>query len=139
MVPEPASFVHSFSSASTLGSAGGGFVTLLTYQSLHYCILGNLLLPGALELNAFNYPWLFQVHYFFFFCISLSTSVQVSGRAVIGQFRFLMLVSPSWMEAHCLCTDLNMLEDIHHQCHMVKDFIRDVLVGHVLKYLPTLH
>ena len=43
------------------------------------------------------------------------------------------------MEAPSFPTVLNMLEDIPHQCPTVKDHIKDVTVGQVLKGLPSLH
>ena len=35
--------------------------------------------------------------------------------------------------------DLNMLEDIPHNCLMVKDLVRDVTVDLVMNGLPSLH
>ena len=43
------------------------------------------------------------------------------------------------MEAHWLPTVLNMLKDVLPQCAMVKDLVRDDLLGQVLKGLPSLH
>ena len=58
---------------------------------------------------------------------------------VKGELRYLILVSPCWMEALWLPTVLNMLADIPWQCPIVKDLFMDVLVGHVLKGLSYLH
>ena len=58
---------------------------------------------------------------------------------VTGQFRFLILVVPCLIEAPCLPTVLNMLEDIRHWYPIIKDYIRDVSVDLVLKVLPLHH
>ena len=42
---------------------------------------------------------------------------------VTDQFRLLILDAPCWMEVPCLLTVLNMLEDIPHQCPIIKDLI----------------
>ena len=49
-------------------------------QCQHYYTLESPLPQGALELNAFNHLWTFQISYVSFSCISSSSSVQVSGR-----------------------------------------------------------
>ena len=43
------------------------------------------------------------------------------------------------MEAFWLPTVLNMLEDIPHQCPIIKDLVTSGLVGQVLKGLQLLH
>ena len=43
------------------------------------------------------------------------------------------------MEASWLHTVLNMLEDIPHQCPIMKALVTDVSVGWMLKGLPLLH
>ena len=40
---------------------------------------------------------------------------------------------------HHVSTVLNMLEDVHHQCPIVKYLITDVLVDHMHMGLPYLH
>ena len=58
---------------------------------------------------------------------------------VTGRFGLLILAAPCWIEAPWLPTALNMLEDISHQCSVIKDLMRDVLVSQVLKGLQPLH
>ena len=43
------------------------------------------------------------------------------------------------MEAPQLLTALNILAHIPNQCPIIKDYIMDVVVGQVLKGLPSLH
>ena len=64
-------------------------------------------------------------------CTSFSNSIQVSGKHFTGQFRLLILVVACCVEAPWLSTVLNMLEDIIHQCHVIK--------CSVLKGLPSLN
>ena len=57
---------HSSVCISSLKSTEGGSVCILTYQSMSVLLcLGKLLPLAALRLNAFNYPWKYQVSYVF--------------------------------------------------------------------------
>ena len=58
---------------------------------------------------------------------------------VTSQSRLVTLVAPCLIEVPWLATVLNMLEDVPHQCPIIKDLIADVLVGWLLKGLPLLH
>ena len=75
--------------------------------------------------------------YFLLLCSSIS--VQVLAEHVKGQFRLLILVTPYFMEAPWISTILNTSEDIPFWCPMVKDFIRNVSIGQMLKGLSSLH
>ena len=70
------------------------------------------------------------------FCISSSSSVQVSGRTCQ---RSTHTFDYGGMKAPWLPTVLNMLADIPQHFPILKDVIVDVLVGHMLKGLPYLH
>ena len=48
-------------------------------------------------------------------------------------------MTPFWMKASWLPTLLNMLQDIHHLCPIIKDLMKDVSGGYVCKGLPLLH
>ena len=69
-------------------------------QCQHYYILESPLPLGALGLNAFNHPWMFQVSYMFppptLVLLVLSKFL---AEHVKGQLRYLILVAPCWMEA----------------------------------------
>ena len=54
---------------------------------------------------------------------------------VTGQSILLILVTPCCMKVDWPPTILNMLEDVPHLCHIIKDLSRDVSVGQVLKGL----
>ena len=105
-------------------------------QCQYYYILETPLPLGALGLNAFHYPWKYQVSYVFpppaFSPLVLSKFL---AEHVKGQFRLLILVAPCWMEAPWLPTVLNMLAYIPWCCPI----IMHVLVGQVFKSLPYLH
>ena len=109
-------------------------------QIQHYYTLESPLPLGALGLNPFNHPWMFQVSYMFpppaLVPLVLSKFL---AEHVKSQLRWLILVVPCWMEAPWLPTVLNMLADIPQQCPIIRDLIMDVLVGQVLKGLPYLH
>ena len=98
-----------------------------TTQCQHYHILETPLPLGALGLNAFNHPWIFQVSYVFpppaFVPLVLSKFL---AEHVKGQLRLLILVAPCMIEAPWLPTVLNMLADIPWHCHIVKEVIMDV-------------
>ena len=95
---------------------------------------------GALGLNAFSHPWMFQVNYMFpppaLFPIVLSKFL---AEHVKGLLRQVILVAPCWMEAPWLPTVHNLLADIPQQCPIIKDLIVDVSGGQVLQGLPYLH
>ena len=82
-------------------------------------------------LNAFNHPWTYYLNYVFPLpaLVSLVLSHFLMEH-VTGQIRLLLLVAPSWMKAHWISTVLGMLEDIPHECPIIKDM--DVLVGWLL-------
>ena len=110
-----------------------------TSQCKHYYTLENPLLLGALGLTAFNHPWIYQVSYIFL--VSTSVPLVLSrflAEHVTHQFRPLVVVAQCWFEASQLSTFLNISEYIPHQFNIVKDLIRDVLVGQVLMGLPLL-
>ena len=72
-------------------------------------------------------------------CINSSSVVPYLVEHGTSQFRLLILVASYWMETTWLPTILSMLEDIPHQCPIVKDLVTSVLVSLVLKGLPLLH
>ena len=73
-----------------------------TTQCQHYYTLEMPLPLGALELNAFNHPLMFQVSYVFPSpaLVPLVLSKWLAEH-VKGQLRLLILVAPCWMEALC--------------------------------------
>ena len=109
-------------------------------QCQHYITLETPLPLGALGLNAFNHPWMFQVSCMFPppALVPLVLSKFLAEHAN-GQLRHLILVVPCWMGAPWLPTVLNMLADIPQQCPIVKDPIMEVLVGQAFKGLQYLH
>ena len=80
---------------------------------------------GPLGLNSFNHPWTYQVTYVL---PPLALHPLVLSRYLVehvtGQFR-LILVGPCWMEAPWFPLVLSMLEDIPHECPIIKDLIID--------------
>ena len=97
---------------------------------------GNSTASGALGLNAFNHPWMFQVSYMFPPpALVLLVLSKYLVEHVNSQLRWLILVAPCQMEAPWLPTVLNMLADVPQHCPIVKDLVVDVLVGQVLKGL----
>ena len=105
-----------------------------TTQCQQYYTLENPLPKGALGLNAFNHPWLYQISYVFPPPALVSLVMcKLLAEHVIDPFRLLILVAPCWMEAPWLPTILNMLEDIPQHCPIVKYLIVDVSVGEVLR------
>ena len=109
-------------------------------QCKHYYTLESPLPVGALGLNAFNHPWMFQVSYVFP-PPALVPLIRYKFQAehVKGQLRWLILVAPCWIEAPWLPSVLNILADVPWQCPIIKDLIVDVLVGQALRGLPYLH
>ena len=81
-------------------------------QCQHYYTLESPLPLGALELNAFNHPWKFQVDYVFPppVLVPLVLS-KFLAEHVKGQLRHLILLVSCWMEALWLPAVLNMLSD----------------------------
>ena len=109
-------------------------------QCQHYYTLESPLPVGAMGLNAFNHPWMFQIGYMFpppvLVPVVLSKFLTEQAK---GPLRQLIPVAPCWMEIPWLPTVLNMLVDIPQQCPVIKDLVVDVLVGQVLKGFPYLH
>ena len=105
----------------------------------HYFTLETPLPLGALGLNTFSHPWIFQVSYVFpplaLVPLVLSTFLV---EHVNSQLRCLILVAPCWMEAPWLPTVLNMLADVPQQCPIIKDLIMDVLQGSANLHLTLL-
>ena len=125
------SSMHSTGSISTLESTTGGlWASSHTNQSQFYFTMENPLLLGALRLNAFNHPWIYQVTYVFPppALVTLFLS-KFQTEHVTGQFKCLILVAPCWKEVPWPPTVLNMLEDIPHWCPIVKSLVMDDLVG----------
>ena len=81
-----------------------------TTQCQQYYTLETPLPLGALGLNAFNHPWMFQVSYVFPppALVPLVLSKFLSGH-VKGKLTHLNMVAPCFMEAPWLPTVLNML------------------------------
>ena len=108
-------------------------------QCQHYDTLELPLPVGALGLNAFSHPWMFQVSYVFpppaLVPLVLSKFL---AEHIDGELRWLILMMPCWMEAPWLPTVLNTLADIPWQC-LIKDLLVDVSVGQVLKGLPYVY
>ena len=105
---------HGISSFLLLESTRGGSVGILPYHSMPTLLhLGNSLHLGALGLNVFSCPWMFQVSNVFppptLVPLVLSNFL---AEHVRGQLRLLILVAPCWMEAPRLPTVLNMLADV---------------------------
>ena len=111
-----------------------------TTQCQHYFTLETPWPLGALGLNAFSHPWNFEVSFVFppLALVPLVLS-KFLAEHVNDQLKHLLLVAPCWMEAPWLPTVLNMLADVPQWCPMVKDLIKDVSVGQVLKDLRYLH
>ena len=96
-------------------------------QCQHYFTFETPLPLGALGLNAFRYPWTFQVSYMFpppALVLSMFVTEHVNSH-----LRQLILVALYWMEAAWLSTVLNMLADVPWQCPIIKDLVMDVSVG----------
>ena len=110
-----------------------------TSQCQHYHTMETPLSVGALELNAFNHPWMFHVSYVFPPALVPLVMSKFLAECVKGQLRLLILLVPCWTEAPWLPTVLKMLADIPWHCPIIRDLIMDVLVGHMLKGLPYLH
>ena len=108
-----------------------------TIQCQDYYTLENLVPLGTLGLNAFNHPLMYEVRYIFP-PLALLLS-KLLAEHIIDQFRLLILVGPCLMEAPWFPSVLTMLEDIPHECPIIKDLVRDVPVDWVLKGLPSLH
>ena len=109
-------------------------------QCQHYYTLESPLPVGALGLNAFNHPWMFQLcHVFPPSALVPPVLSKFLAEHVKGQLKHLILVAPHWIEVPGLPTVLNMLADIPQWCPIIKDLVMDVSVGHVLKHLPYLH
>ena len=111
-----------------------------TNQCQCFYTLKCLLLLGASRLNSFNHLLAYLVSFMFppLNLVSLVLS-KFLAECVTSLFRFLIIVACYWMEAPWLLTVLNNLADIPHQCPIIKNFMRDVLVGQVLKGLQSLH
>ena len=108
-------------------------------QCQHYYTLESAPPLGALGLNAFNHPWMFQVGYLFPPPALVPPVLShFLTEQVKGQLGHLILVAPCWMEAPWLPTVLNMLADVPQQCPIIKDLVMDVLVGQAFKGLPYL-
>ena len=109
-------------------------------QCQHYYTLETPLPLGALGLNAFSHPGMFQVSYVFpppaYVALILSKFL---AEHVNSQLRHLILVVPCWMEVPWLPTVLNTLADIPWCCPIIKDLVMDVSVGQVLKGLQYQH
>ena len=105
-------------------------------QCQHYFTLETLLPLGALGLNAFSYPWTFQVSNVFPppALVPLVLSKFLTEHVNI-QLRQFILVVPCWTEAPWLPTVLNMLADVPQWCPIVKDLVMDVSLGQVFKGL----
>ena len=102
-------------------------------QCQHYFTLETPLPLGTLELNALSHPWNFKVSYLFPppYLLPLVLS-KFLAEHVNGQLRHLILVASCWMEAPWLSIVLNILADVPWWCPIMKDFIIDVSVGHIL-------
>ena len=94
-------FLHSQRSLQAYGSTDCGSVVFLMYQSVSpYYTVELPLPPGALVLNAFNYPWKFRAGYVFPHpgLIPQVLSMFIA-ECVTSQLRLLILVVPFWIEA----------------------------------------
>ena len=109
-------------------------------QCQYYYTLVSPLPLGALGLNAFNHPWMFQVRFVFppLALVPLVLSKFLAEHVKV-QLRHLILVASCWNEAPLVPTVLHMLADVPQQCPIIKDLIVDVLVGEALKSLSYLH
>ena len=89
--------------------------------------------------NTSNNPWMYYVSYVFPLpiLVPLVLSKVLADMSQVNTH--FILVAPCWMEVPCLATVLNMLEYIPCWFPIIKDFIRKVLVGLVLKSLSSLY
>ena len=99
----------------------------------------NPLPQGALGMNNFHHHWTYQVSYRFPPTLVPLVLSKFLEEHVTGQFRLLSLVAPCWIKAFWLPTVLNMLEDIRHQCPIIKDLTKEISVGWVLKDFHSLY
>ena len=89
----------------------------------------DLLIPPyipmpALRLNAFSYPWMFQVRYVFPPPALVPLVLfKFLAEHVKGQLRLLIVMAPCWSEAPWLPTVLKMLADAPCHCPMIKDLM----------------
>ena len=58
---------------------------------------------------------------------------------VMGQYRLITLVGPSWVKQYRIPMVFEMLEDIPCPCTMVKHLVRDGLISWVLRGLLSMH
>ena len=120
-----------------MGSTGGGSVGFLMYQSMLALLysgktvtsrrVGVECVQPSMEVSSelcFPPPALIPIEMSKFL-----------AEHVRSQFRVSILVAPCWKEVPWLAVVHNMLENIFHQCPIVKDLIMDVLVGLLLKGL----
>ena len=112
-------------------------VSFHTTQCQHYYTLETPLLLGAMGLNGFNHPWVFQVSYVFpppiLILLVLS---EFLAYHVKGQLRLLSLVAPCWMEVPWLSQHVGRcsLAVSHHKRSHHRCFRRPFAQG-----LPYLH
>ena len=110
---------------SRLWSTGGGSVGILTYQSMSALLhFGKFIASGSLGVECFQPSLDISTK----LCVSLVLS-KFLAEHVTGQFRFLVVAVPPWMEGPWHPTVFNMLEDIFHWCPIITDFIMDVSVA----------
>ena len=87
-----------------------------------------------------DHPWKYQVSYIFppspLILLVLSKYL---AKHVIGQFRILIVIASCWIKDCWLPSVLSMLEDVQHWCPIMINFVMDVLLGWVLKFLPLLY
>ena len=117
---------QSSSYLSFLGSAQGGSVGMLMYQSILYFTLEKPVPLRTLELNAFNHHWTYQMDLCVFSHTGSPNSVQVSGRNCHRSIQTSYSAGTCWMEAPWHPKVFSMLADVHHQFPITKDLTVDV-------------
>ena len=129
---------HRSGSISTLGSTRGAYVGH-PHIPINVSIITpwkNQLLLGALELNAFNHLWTYQVCYVF--PPVLAFLALFLAKHVTGKFRLLILVAPCCMEIPWFPQFLNMFEGIPHQCPFIKNLVMHLLVDQCSRVCQSL-
>ena len=134
------SFWHSLGSLLTLASTWGGYVGVLTYQSLSALLhLEESTTFGSLAIECFQ-PSLgiWGESCVSSFYISSLILCKFLVEHVTGQLKLLVLVVPCWMGVS-LSSHSPQCIQCSLQCSIVKNIVLDVLVGWVLKDLTLLH
>ena len=123
------STLHSSSNTSTLGSTRGQFVCILTSnQFWHLCTMENMIsLRVLIECFQLSMDLSGELCSFSPALVPVVLSMFLA-ELITGNFRLLIHVASCCIEAPWLHLILKMLENVHWQCPMLKDFIEDVML-----------